>query len=128
MNLEQDIEMLQAINMEIARLTIEKEQLTKDIIVALGHEKEGEKTYNVGVWKVKAKTPFIYSLDTKAYKNGDFFLPAEFDPIKQSVSYAVDKKLFDKYYNSSPIGVRESLTQLITIKPGKAGLNIEARS
>ncbi len=126
--LETSLERLQAINVDIAKLSVEKEQLTKDIVAALGHEKEGERTYEVGIWKVKAKTPYIYSLDTKAYKAGDVYLPSQFDPIKQSTAYTVDKKLFDKYYATSPANIREALVQLVTIKPGKASVSLDMRS
>ena len=122
--LETSIERLQQVNYDIAKLTVEKEQLTKDIIAALGHQKEGERTYDVGIYKVKAKTPYIYSLDTKLYKAGEVYLPSEFDPVKQSTAYTVDKKLFDRYYSTSPADVREALIQLITIKPGKASVSV----
>lgn len=120
--LEDAVKQLEAVNKKMAKLTLEKEALTQTIIAALGHQKEGQRSYNVDCWKVTVKTPFIYSLDTKAYKNGDVYLPDEFDPIKETETFTVDKKLFDKYYNSAPDWVRKSLVQLVTVKPGKASI------
>jgi len=122
--LEDSIKQLESVNKKLAKLTLEKEELTQTIIAALGHEKEGQRTYDVGIYKVTAKTPNIYSLDTRAYKNGDVYLDPQFDPIKQSVTYTVDKKLFDKYYNDAPESVREALVSLVTVKPGKASVSV----
>lgn len=122
--LEQSVKQLESVNKKIAKLTIEKESLTKEIIAALGHEKEGQKSYDIGVYKVTAKTPNIYALDKSAYVSGDIYLPSEFDPIKKSETFTVDKKLFDQYYNSAPKNIRESLVNLVTVKPGKASISV----
>lgn len=122
--LEDSIKKLEAVNKKIAKLTLEKEELTGDIIAALGHQKEGQKTYEVDMWKVTVKTPYIYALDVKSYKNGDVYLDPEFDPIKQTVSYSVDKKLFDSCFRLAPESTRNALTQLITVKPGKASVTV----
>lgn len=122
--LEDAIKQLESVNKKIARLTLEKEELTQAIIAALGHNKEGQRTYDVGIYKVTAKTPNIYSLDTKAYKSGDIYIDPQFDPVKQTVSYTVDKKLFDQYFNTAPEEVRQSLVELITVKPGKASVSV----
>jgi len=122
--LEESVKKLDLINKRIAKLTLEKEDLTKIIIAALGHNKPGQATYQVNEYKVTCKTPSIYSLDTRAYKNGDVYLPKEFNPIKESVTYTVDKKLFDDYFNLAPESVRESLVQLVTVKPGKMGVTL----
>lgn len=122
--LEESVKKLESVNKKLAKLTLEKEELTKIIIAALGHEKAGQATYQVNEYKVTCKTPSIYSLDTKAWKEGDVYLPAEFNPIKESVSYTVDKKLYDDYFNLAPESVRESLVRLVTIKPGKVGVTL----
>ncbi|MGE4118927.1 MAG: hypothetical protein AB7F29_13725 [Candidatus Nitrosocosmicus sp.] len=125
--LEESIKELEKVNKKIAKLTLEKEELTKDIIAALGHQKEGQKTYEVDLWRVTVKTPYIYALDVKAYKNGDLYIDPEFDPIKQSISYSVDKKLFDAYFQSAPQKTRDTLIKLITVKPGKASVTVGIR-
>lgn len=125
-SLDLSINEMQSINKKIARLTLRKEELTKNIIAALGHEKEGQKSYEYNEWKITAKTPYVFSLDKKAYESGEVFLPCEFDPIKSSTSYTVDKRLFEKYMQTSPEAVRESLTALVTIKPGKSSVTIGA--
>lgn len=118
------IERLQEVNRSIAELTVEKEQLTAAIIGAFEHDKEGQRTYEYGIYKVTCKTPYIYSLDSKAYQAGDVYLPSEFDPIKEVTKFEVDKKLFDQYYTTAPASVRDSLSTLVTVKPGKPSVSI----
>ncbi len=96
-----------------------KDELIDIIIGAIGHEHKGQKSYDHGLYKIEVKTPFIYSLDTKKYKSGEIKLPDNFNPIKESVSYSVDKNLCDEYMESAPKKVREALIELIDEKPGK---------
>lgn len=125
--LNEYIKEMEQINKKLAKLTKRKEELTSLIIDELGHNQEGQKSYDFEMWKIECKTPFIYSLDKKAYESGDVYLPAEFNPVKSSVSYTVDKKLCDKYMSEAPLSVREALAQLIEKKPGKPSVAIKER-
>jgi hypothetical protein len=125
--LEASIKKLEAVNKKLAKLTLEKEALTAEIIAGLAHNHEGERSYEVNEWKVTIKTPMIYSLDTKAYKQGDIYIDPEFDPVKQSITYTVDKKRFEECMTLAPAGVREALCELVTKKPGKESISIKAR-
>jgi hypothetical protein len=118
---------LEMINKKLAKLTVRKEELVSQIIGALGHEHEGQRSYEYDVWKIEVKTPFVYSLNKKLYESGDVKLPDEFNPIKQSISYTVDKRLCDKYMQDAPKKVRDALIGLIDKKPGKAGVVIKER-
>jgi hypothetical protein len=121
------IKELDSINKRIAKLIVRKEELTNQIIGALDHEHEGQKTYEYGMWKLEVKTPFIYSLNKKAYESEDYRIPSEFNPIKESISYTIDKRLCDKYLVEAPVEVRDALIELIDKKPGKASVTIKAR-
>jgi hypothetical protein len=123
----ESVKELEKVNKQIAKLLVRKEELTDQIIGALEHDHEGQKTYEYGVWKIEVKTPFVYSLNKKLYESGDINLPEEFNPIKQSISYTVDKRLCDKYIAEAPKKVREALAELIDKKPGKAGITIKER-
>lgn len=116
---------LKKVNHKIAELTARKDELTQQIIETLDHDHEGQKTYEYGDWKIEVKTPFIYSLNKKLYESGEVKLPDNFNPIKQSISYSVDKRLVDKYIQEAPIDVRDVLIELIDKKPGKAGITIK---
>jgi hypothetical protein len=118
---------LQKVNKQLAKLLVRKEELTDQIIGALEHDHEGQKSYEYGVWKIEVKTPFVYSLNKKLYESGDIKLPSDFNPIKESVSYSVDKRLCDKYMMDAPKKVRDALAELIDKKPGKAGITIKER-
>ena len=54
-------------------------------------------------------------------------MPEDFNPIKESVSYSVDKRLCDKFMTEAPKKVRDALAELIDKKPGKAGITIKER-
>lgn len=123
----ESVKELEKVNKQLAKLTLRKEELTNQIIGALEHEHEGQKTYEYGVWKLEVKTPFVYSLNKKLYESGDVKLPEQFNPVKQSVSYSIDKRLCDQYMLDAPKKVRDALAKLIDKKPGKAGITIKER-
>lgn len=118
---------LQKVNKQLAKLILRKEELTDQIIGSLEHDHEGQKSYEYGAWKIEVKTPFVYSLNKKKYESGEIKLPDDFNPIKESVSYSVDKRLCDKYMMDAPKKVRDALAELIDKKPGKAGITIKER-
>lgn len=125
--LEESIKDLESVNKKLARLTVLKEELTEKIIDALGHSKEGQKTYEHNVWKIEVKTPVVYSLNKKLYESGQVKIPEAFNPIKKSVSYSIDKRLCDKFLTDAPKDVRDVLVELIDKKPGKANVIIKER-
>jgi hypothetical protein len=127
MGLTDSIKELEKVNKQLARLSLRKEELTNSIVTALGHQHEGQRSYQHEVWKVEIKTPFVYSLNKKLYESGNIKLPADFNPIKESVSYSVDKALCDKYLVDAPKKVRDALIELIDKKPGKASVTIKER-
>jgi len=118
---------LQKVNKQLAKLLVRKEELTEEIIGALEHDHEGQKSYEYGVWKIEVKTPFVYSLNKKLYESGSVKLPEDFNPIKESVSYSVDKRLCDKFMAEAPKKVRDALAELIDKKPGKANIVVKER-
>ncbi len=124
---EKNITELQKINQKIALLNVRKEELTKELIESLEHDHEGQKSYEYGVWKIEVKTPCVYSLNKKLYESGAFMLPDEFNPIKHSIAYSIDKRLCDKLMIEAPNDVRDALIELIEKKPGKAGITIKER-
>jgi hypothetical protein len=123
----ESVKELEKVNKQLAKLLFRKEELTAGIINALDHTHEGQKSYEYGIWKIEVKTPFVYSLNKKIYESGDIKLPNEFNPIKESKSYTVDKRLCDKYMSEAPKKVRDALAELIDKKPGKAGITIKER-
>lgn len=125
--LAEHIKELEKVNKQLARLTLRKEQLTGMIVSGMSHYHEGQRTYEYDEWKVEIKTPFTYCLNKKLYESGSVKLPENFNPIKESISYSIDKGLCDKYISTAPKKIREVLTQLIDKKPGKASVVIKER-
>jgi hypothetical protein len=126
--LKVSVKELEKINNSISKLIVRKEELTDIIIGALEHNHSGQKSYEYGMYKIEVKTPTIYSLDKKRYESGEFKLPKQFNPIKESKSYSVDKKLCDKYLKEAPKDILDLLVQLIDEKPGKKNVIVTRRS
>lgn len=125
--LEEDVKELDKVNKNLAKLTLKKEELTSKIIRSLNHDHEGQKTYEYGVWKIEVKTPYTYSLNKKMYESGEIRLPPKFNPIKESVTYSVDKRKCEELMEEAPKEVRDMLVELIDKKPGKPGVTIKER-
>jgi hypothetical protein len=119
---------LETINRKIAKLRLDKESKELELIAAIQHEHEGSKTYDIGLHSVTIKTDMIYSLDKKAYISGDVFLPPEFDPVLQKITYEVNKKLFNAYEQMAPLAVRKTLNELVTKKESKPNVSIKVRA
>lgn len=125
--LPKHIKELEKVNKQLAKLALRKEALTDMIISGMSHNHEGQRTYEYDVWKVEIKTPMTYCLNKKLYESGSVILPDNFNPIKESVSYSIDKGLCDKYMLDAPKKVKEALAELIDKKPGKASVTIKER-
>lgn len=121
------IKELEKVNKQLAKLTLRKEELTNMIISGMSHNHEGQRSYEYDTWKVEIKTPITYVLNKKLYESGSITLPENFNPIKESISYSIDKGLCDKYMLSAPKKIREALAELIDKKPGKASITIKER-
>ena len=115
----------QEVNKQLATLLARKEKLTEQIIGSLEHDHEGQKSYEYGVWKIEVKTPFVYSLNKKLYESRDIRLPDDFNPIKESRSYSIDKRLCEIYMRDAPRDVRDVLCELIDKRPGKANVVVK---
>jgi hypothetical protein len=126
-DLKEYIKELEKVNKQLAKLTLRKEELTDMIISAMSHNHEGQRTYEYDVWKVEIKTPITYCLNKRLYESGSIALPDSFNPIKESVSYSIDKGLCDKYMLDAPKKVKDALAELIDKKPGKASITIKER-
>lgn len=124
---KQTIQQLELVNKKLSRLSFQKEKLTEQLISSIGHNHEGQKTYEYETWKIEVKTPCVYSLDKKLYESGKYDIPKKFNPIKKSISYSIDKKLCDKFIEDAPQDVRAVLIELIEKRPGKASITIKER-
>jgi len=66
-------------------------------------------------------------LNKRLYEVGELNIPDEYNPIKRSFAYSIDKRLCDEYLVTAPEDVRDTLISLIEKKPGKAGIVIKER-
>lgn len=125
--LRESILELQKVTKKIAQLTQEKEVLIHEIIKALKHKHKGQKSYEFEEFKLEVRTPTIYSLDTKLYEELQESIPEEYNPVKETTSFKIDKKLCDEYLKKAPDDVKSLLIDLIEEKPGKANVVVKYR-
>lgn len=124
-SLADNVDRLVLINNKIKELEVEKAALTSAIINDLAHDKKGEQTYTVGTMKVTCRTPWILSIDKKAYISGDVYLDPAFDPIEISQSFKVNRAAYEDYLSKAPQTTRIALDMLIESKPGKASVVVK---
>lgn len=123
--LADNIKALNLINKRLAKLLVMKKELSAYIMDEFNHAHEGKKTYEYDVWKIEIDTPVRYVLNKDKYVAQKDKLPAEFNPIKESVSYSVSKPLCNKLMDNAPDAIKNILIDLIDIVPGKSSVSIK---
>jgi hypothetical protein len=118
---------LQKINKSLSKLLLRKEEVSAQIICALEHNHDGQKTYEYKKWKIEVKTPCVYSLNKNKYESYKNEIPEDFNPVRQSISYSIDKRLCEKYMVEAPKKIRAVLIDLIEKKSGKPTVAIKER-
>ncbi len=117
---------LNNINFQRAELERIKEQLEPRLAQLLEHGEEGQKSYIAGKFKVTVKSGWIYSLDKDEYKTMGSHLPACFNFVKERVSYDIDKSILrdaEKYASSEDL---ELIASMVSKKPAKLNVRIQA--
>ncbi len=119
---------LDGISYQVAELLRIKESLEQKLCAMLGHGEDGSKTYTVERYKVTVKTGWIYTLNKEEFAVIGERLPKCFNPVKQRVSYDLDKSIIrecEKYGSSDDLNL---LAQLISKKPSKLSIKVSAAS
>jgi hypothetical protein len=95
---------LDRINYQVAELLRIKAEIEKLVILETGRgefdgsgnlikiTKEGRHQHLIGKYKIKIKTDLLYKVNKEEYEIIKNSLREEFNPIKTSISYRVDKK------------------------------------
>lgn len=121
-----NIKSLDFVNFQIAELLTIKQKIEDSIIEGLEHTHEGAKTYAVDKYKVTIKTDFIYSLDKEEYQVIKSKIPTEFNPVKESTSYLIDKRIIKNAEQYASTDELMLLSQIITKKPSKPNVKVSA--
>lgn len=124
--LKDNITGLNRVNYQLAKLLEFKQKLEEEIIKGLEHDQEGSHTYSVGKYKVTIKTDWIYSLDKKEYPIYQKKIPTEFNPVKEFISYTVDKRIAREAEEYASSDVLLLIGKIITKKPAKPNVKILA--
>lgn len=125
----ENVKALKLANAKIAKLLLMKEALEEKIIDLLKHTHEGQKTYSVGVNKITVKTEMNYTLDKRKYEVMKKKGLIQFDAsslIKESVSYSLIKSNIKETEQFGTNAEKLLLSQVITKKPAKAKVTVEA--
>jgi hypothetical protein len=124
--LDDNVKALDFVNFQIAELLDIKQKLELKIIEDLRHNHEGSRTYEVGKHKVTIKTDYIYSLDKEEYQIYKSQIPAEFNPVRESIKYDIDKRIIKKCDDYASNKDMLTLSKFITKKPAKPNVKIGA--
>ena len=124
--IEDILSTLENISYQISELSRIKEILESRVNEHLNHHDDGSKTYVVGKYKVTVKTGYNYTLNKDEYEVIGSRLQSCFNPVKQKMSYELDKKVIrdcEKYGSKEDVLL---LSQVISKKPAKLNIRISA--
>jgi len=117
---------LNLVNFQIAELLRIKEELEARLCALLEHGDDGSRTYTCDKFKITVTTGYIYTLDKNEYMTIGNQIPACFNPVKQRISYDIDKQVIrdaEKYASAEEMAL---LSQVISKKPKKLHLKLGA--
>lgn len=117
------LKLLSEANSQIKKLTSTKRDLEDALISTIGHDKDGQSSYEFDDYQVTVKTTNNYTLDKRLYKEllmKDKDL-AEKIPVKSEVVYKVDKEAF---LNMDSQSIRLAM-DFITVKPSKPYVSLK---
>jgi len=119
---------LDSISYQVAELLRIKESLESKLCVLLEHGEDGSKSYTIDRYKVTIKTGWIYTLNKEEFAAIGERLPKCFNPVKQRVSYDLDKSIIRECEKYGSVDDLNILSQLITKKPSKLNIKVSAAS
>jgi hypothetical protein len=117
---------LNKINFQIAELSRIKEELEARLNALLEHSDDCSKTYVVDKYKITITSGYNYTLNKDEYSIMKSQLPACFNPVKEKISYEIDKKVIrdaEKYGSSDDLNL---LAQFISKKAKKLHVKVGA--
>ncbi len=119
---------LDGIGYQVAELLRIKESLEAKLCGLLEHGDDGSKSYTVDRYKVTVKTGWIYTLNKEEFAVIGERLPKCFNPVKQRVSYDLDKSIIRECEKYGSVDDLNLLAQLISKKPSKLSIKVSAAS
>jgi hypothetical protein len=119
---------LDGISYQVAELLRIKESLEAKLCAMLDHGDDGSKTYTVDRYKVTVKTGWIYTLNKEEFAVIGERLPKCFNPVKQRVSFDLDKSIIRECEKYGSVDDLNLLSQLISKKPSKLNIKVSAAS
>lgn len=117
---------LELINYQIAELSRIKEEVESKLCELLMHTDDGSKSYIVDRYKITLTSGYIYSLDKENYERIKLNIPVSVNPVKEKVSYEIDKKQIKQMERFAKPEELMLLQQFISKKPKKLHCKITA--
>jgi hypothetical protein len=117
---------LNTINYEIAELARIKEELEARLCALLEHGDDGSKTYVCDKYKVTVTTGYNYTLNKEEYMTIGSHLPQCFNPVRQKISFELDKTIIKDAEKYGSVDDLNLLAQIISKKPKKLHVKIGA--
>lgn len=119
---------LDGISYQVAELLRIKESLEAKLCTMWDHGDDGSKTYTVDRYKVTVKTGWIYTLNKEEFAVIGERLPKCFNPVKQRISFDLDKSIIRECEKYGSVDDLNLLSQLISKKPSKLSIKVSAAS
>lgn len=117
---------LNRINYELNQLSRIKEEVEKRLYVLLEHGDDHRKTYRYNRFRITVTTGFNYRLDKKLYEKVRNEIPDSINPVKEKISYEIDKKSVERAYESATQIQKMLLGEVITKTPKKIHVSISS--
>lgn len=110
---------LDLINMQLASLKLEKEDLEKLILKEIPQQpEEGQRTYEFGEYKVTVKTSINYRIDKEKFLNMD--LDDDINPVRVSTKYEINPTLMRKLKGDYGL----LFSEFVTETPAKPSIGV----
>ncbi len=87
---------------------------------------EGTKQHYYGSHKLTIKTDYIYTLDKDEYAIFKSSLPARLNPVEEKVKFEINKRLLRDFIKYASNAEQQILDKVLSKRPGKPNVKLEA--
>ena len=87
---------------------------------------EGTKQHYYGSHKITIKTDYIYTLDKDEYSIFRDSLPERLNPVEEKVKFEINKRLLRDFMKYASDDEKEILDKVLSKRPGKPNVKVEA--
>lgn len=121
-----DVEYLNKIRVQAARLQEIKERLEEKLKNSLKHEKEGAATYKMGLYKITITTNKNYSVNREEYDMCRAIINKSVNPVQEKTTYSVTASDYNRSVSYCSDDELEMIARFVRISDAKLNVKIQA--